>query len=125
MWENLTLGSKLDEKFIKEVANDFQVARINNNKCLKTEFNVINLSLGEKQRINIARAVLKKPEVLILDEALSNIDVVNRRKILNNLNFLNILIFYVSHDKLELDNPVIYEISDYNLFKSNYLKEEK
>ena len=34
----------------------------------------INLSLGQKQRISIARAVLKNPPILVLDEATCSVN---------------------------------------------------
>jgi ATP-binding cassette subfamily B protein len=46
----------------------------------------VGLSSGQKQRILIARAVYKDPEILIFDEATSALDATNERIIVENLN---------------------------------------
>ena len=45
----------------------------------------ITLSGGQKQRTAIARAVLRQPEILILDDALSSVDTYTEEKILGEL----------------------------------------
>jgi ATP-binding cassette, subfamily B, multidrug efflux pump len=45
----------------------------------------ITLSGGQKQRTAIARAVLRKPQILILDDALSSVDTFTEEKILTQL----------------------------------------
>jgi ATP-binding cassette subfamily B protein len=46
----------------------------------------ITLSGGQKQRTSIARALLRKPSILILDDALSAVDTKTEDSILRNLN---------------------------------------
>ena len=56
-----------------------------------------SLSGGQKQRIAIARALALKPEVIIFDEATSNLDPLTERRICNNLKQLHITQIVVTH----------------------------
>ena len=53
------------------------------------EENGNNLSGGQKQRLAIARALLKKPDILIMDEATSNLDTVTEQSIKNLIDSLS------------------------------------
>lgn len=48
----------------------------------------ITLSGGQKQRVSIARALIKDPELLILDDCLSAVDTKTEAEILNNLKLI-------------------------------------
>ena len=62
------------------------------------------LSEGQKQRICLSGALLKKPKIFIIDEGFSHLDRENVEKICNNfLNIQNVMMVVVSHDKIVLD----------------------
>ncbi|WP_396169422.1 ABC transporter ATP-binding protein [Flavobacterium sp.] len=85
-------------KFGKENATDEEVINAATKAAVHdniTQFNQqyetilgergITLSGGQKQRVSIARAIIKNPEILLLDDCLSAVDTETEEKILNNL----------------------------------------
>ena len=85
-------------KFFKEIYSDEEVIDAAKNSCIFESimdfpdgFNTIlgergvNISGGQKQRISIARALIKNPEILILDDSLSAVDTITETQILKNL----------------------------------------
>lgn len=74
--ENIVMGYTFSdeevEKVIKEVGAWYLVER--NELGIHQKLEISSLSTGEKQLISFARALIKNPKLLILDEASANID---------------------------------------------------
>lgn len=72
-----------------------------------------NLSGGQIQRISLARALLKKPQILIMDEATSSLNVWNEKNIYFNLKKQNISQIIISHRLSTIkDADCIYVLSN-------------
>ncbi len=102
--ENIELGSsfKLTEEDVEWAAEISCSIKFIESKEEGFEYKLVekgkNLSGGQQQRISIARAVVKKPKILILDDSLSALDNITAKKIFNNLKkeFKNSIIIFIS-----------------------------
>lgn len=128
-WQNLKLTANLykdvtDEK-IKEIVKIVELEGRINDKVSK-------YSLGMRQRLGIARALINEPNVLILDEPTNGLDpegIKDLRNLLKKLAKEGLGILISSHNLAELesfcnkvliiDNGTIIETSEVKEFKNN------
>ncbi|MGF0472225.1 peptidase domain-containing ABC transporter [Lysinibacillus fusiformis] len=85
--ENLSLGTDNDVT-LEDIVSAAKIAKAHdfiNTLPLRystvLEENASNLSGGQRQRLSITRAILKRPDILILDEATSNLDSITEKAI--------------------------------------------
>ena len=95
--------------------------------------NATNISSGQKQRLAIARAILRNTKIILFDEVTSNLDNYNKKKIGETINKLSktktVISIVHSLDELEnYDNIILFEdgkiveYGSYVDFQSSYKK---
>ena len=104
--ENIIISdnsSKIDFRKINKAAEISCASEFINSLQKKYETKIgengIFLSQGQKQRISIARALYKKPSILILDEVTSSLDNKTEKKVISSIEkeYEDITIFMVAH----------------------------
>lgn len=82
-------------RLVREVAKSFGLTYLLTRKPFQ-------LSGGQQQLVALARAFVKKPSIILLDEPFSNLDIETRRKmrklVLNYCKEYNPTLIYVTHD---------------------------
>ena len=79
--QNITLERKMSKYSLKELVTIFNLESIFDKERDNLDFEHLNLSGGEKQRICLARAMYRNKKWLFLDEAFSAIDKTNSDRI--------------------------------------------
>ena len=123
--ENVAFGQKIDLKKLMKVAQITGLDKIVNQQPQGWSTRISkgkNLSKGQEQRVCLARCLLKESDIYLLDEATSNIDVLDEEVIINNLfceyeDIANKNIFISTH-KLNIINYVdrVVYVSDNKIY---------
>ncbi len=103
--------SRLSDEDKIQIESVMQIASI---EALRDK-NLSELSGGQRQRVMIARALVSQPEILILDEPSTGVDIVSQHKFYDFLRRLNIennlTIIFITHDLGVIADDVTYVLS--------------
>ncbi|MBP1924730.1 ABC-type multidrug transport system fused ATPase/permease subunit [Sedimentibacter acidaminivorans] len=100
IYNNITLGNQKDiSQVLKDVCFDIDLNEMPNRENTLVGNGGVRLSGGQQSRIALARALLNKNKIIILDDPFSAVDMQTEEKIIDNLrkNYSESLIILISH----------------------------
>ncbi len=106
--ENVLYGNdlKTDDNIILDLAESFKLFEKTEELDLDRKITNKSLSSGQMQKVSFIRAILSKPDILILDESTSNLDIDSRQIVKNQLKNLQITIINSTHNSDEVDYDI-------------------
>lgn len=137
--ENIILNKQYDESLylkaleLSELKEDLEGLSLGDNTVIIE--NGKNLSGGQAIRLQIARAIYKNPDVILMDNVLNSLDINIRKRIINNvlLNYWNNKIrIIISKDYdivknsnyiVEMADKKIKYIAKWDTYKESYIEE--
>lgn len=108
IYNNITFGNKQDiSSVLKDVCFDKDLMAMPNRENTLVGNSGVKLSGGQQARIALARALLNKNKIIILDDPFSAVDMKTEEKIIENLknNYKDSLIIIISH-RLAIFNKI-------------------
>ena len=129
--ENIAFGTNLDQINIEKINSCLKKAEIFDfvyslPKNINTELSIFgsNISVGQKQRFGIARALYNDPKIILMDEPTSALDYNTEKYFINTLQDLkkDRLILMTTHKKSFIDKfDVVLNLKDKTLQKINII----
>ena len=100
--ENIIMdkSKKMKKDKLKKILETVGLNNLNIKKIIKEDGK--SISGGQRKRIGIARALYKNSDILILDEATSELDTESEKKVIENIikNYKDLTLIIISHNKM-------------------------
>jgi spermidine/putrescine transport system ATP-binding protein len=105
VWENIAFGLRISKRPKREIEEEVErmlhLIQMEDQAQKRPD----QISGGQKQRVAVARALVNRPQVLLLDEPLAALDLKLRQRMLIELDLIHdqvgITFLYVTHDQGE------------------------